>query len=573
MPRNILIVACVALLALHFVGCGALSASSATETYEAQCAAKDSHKCLYLGARLAKGEDVPADPVRGREFLGKACDLGLAQGCSMLAELLESGKGGPADAAAAAEKYAKACEAGYEVACAKAKKPKVEGDELSPDEQVAWCAQGKLAQCLGLGAAWLLSAESPGAADNAATYLGKACKGGAPSGCAMACELLAQGKGAQECETACKGGSRDACLALSRRSEGTTKRDWLDKACRAGDGQTCLELAIGLEKDADKAAKESLLSAGCAGGVAKSCALLGWAKATAGDAAAMDILAKACGLGDAEACSLSLLPTSEEKDPTIEKACAASKAKDCAIAAARQFAKGSAAWKKALQKAERSCLLQAGPACLLAAALTARLGGTKDAPAKASKLAQRGCDAGSGACCRTLAETAAKGSVRALLDKGCAAKDAHSCLRSGQAWQETSDGAKDGLRAMASYSKACELKDAKGCLLHGQLLAELASDSVSDQLVAFETACTLELPEGCRQAAMRSLEGKEDFAAARRRALIACDKGDAEGCRIAADLFFEGQGGGRDFAKAKELYGKSCDSALVVACVQRGKLR
>lgn len=554
-------------------GCGVLTAGGATKFHEAQCEAGDSAKCLYLGARLVDGEGVPADPVRGRELLGRACDQGQSQACAMLADLLEQGIGGAADASAAVERYAKACEAGHEDSCAKVKQSQTPSDELSPKQQVDWCGKGKVAQCLGLGAAWLLSAESESATAHASTYLDKACQAGATAGCTMSCELLLRGKGEGTCATACEKKNPDACLALAQNSEGSARRAWQDKACRAGHGQTCFELQGSIEGEDKEADREELLSAGCAGGSAQSCAQLGWLKAIAGRSEATALLTNACDLGDPESCLLSNLPQSGDKESALNKACGARKAESCAALAARQFSKGQSGWNKALARAEQSCRLKPGPVCLMAASLTERLVGPKTASVKAGKLAQAGCDAGHGASCRYLAQSSSQEVLRSLLDKGCESQDVPSCLGSANSWLNESDGARDGLRAMAAFAKACELKDPHACLRHAELLAEHAHDSSSEQLVSLDSACSLGAPRGCRELAARSLEGKTNLDSARRHAFLGCDKGDAESCRIAGDLLLEGQGGARDVAKAKAMYEKACDAALALACIERGKLR
>jgi TPR repeat protein len=563
----------IPLLFIGAVGCGVLSASGATKLHEEQCEAGDSAKCLYLGARLVRGEGVPSDPARGRELLGRACDQGQTQACAMLADLLEQGAGGPADSSAALERYAKACKAGHEDSCAKVKQSQTPSDELSPNQQVDWCGKGKVAQCLGLGAAWLLSAESQSATANASTYLDKACQAGAATGCVMSCELLVRGKGEGACAAACEEKNPDACLALAKSSEGSARRAWQDKACRAGHGQTCFELQGAIEGEDNEAAREELLLAGCAGGSAQSCAQLGWSKAIAGEGGATALLTSACDLGDPESCLLSNLPPSEAKDAALNKACSARKADSCAVLAVRQFSKGQSGWNKALARAEQSCRLEPGPVCLMAASLTVRLAGPKTSSVKAGKLAQAGCDAGHGASCRYLAKLSPKEKLRALLDKACEAQDVLSCLGSANSWLSDADGSRDGLRAMAGIAKACELKAPEACLRHAELLAELAHDSSSEQISSLDAACSLGEPRGCRALAQRSLEGTTNLDSARRHAFLGCDKGDAESCRIAGDLLLEGRGGAKDIAKAKAMYEKACDAALAMACIERGKLR
>lgn len=573
MPRNTLTMVLLLLTVSVAGGCGALTANGANKIYEAECAAKDGAKCLYLGARYVKGEGVAADAAHGRELLGQACDLGIAQGCLMLGELLESGAGGPTDGKAAAAAYTKACEAKLEPACAKAKGPEPLGDELSPNEQVAWCGEGKLAQCLGLGAAWMLAGETDEITANAAVYLAKACQAGATAGCALSCELVAKGKGTDSCAVSCDAGNASACLALGQNSEGSAKKQWLEKSCQAGDGATCLELAHALTAPADKPTAKAWLIKGCAADSAAACHELGWSRAAAGDSTAKDILAKACSLGDLESCLLDGITLTDEKDPILEKACAARQAPACFELASHQFVRGEKAWKKALAKAEQACKVQPGAPCFAAAVLAGRMAPAKDPSTKSPKLLEQGCAAGHGRSCRLLAQSASQDTRRELLAKGCDSGDASSCTLAGVSWQGDSDGPKDGLRAMASVAKGCELNDAKACLSHGKLLAEHAYDSVNEQIVAFEKACQLARPEGCREAALRNLEGLSDPKAARRQAISACDKGDPEGCRIAGDLALEGQGGTKDLPGAKQFFEKACDNEIIVACVQRGKLR
>lgn len=75
----------------------------------------------------------------------------------------------------------------------------------------------------------------------------------------------------------------------------------------------------------------------------------------------------------------------------------------------------------------------------------------------------------------------------------------------------------------------------------------------------------------CRRAALAAIERHDDEAAVR-LADLACGHGHLPGCKTLGWLYENGRGVGRDFARARALYGRACDGGEFSACKSLGLL-
>ena len=67
---------------LLLIGCAVVSfANSVSEKLAQDCDLNDYVACYNLGVSYKKGQGVKQNLKRAKDYYGKACDLGLQQGC------------------------------------------------------------------------------------------------------------------------------------------------------------------------------------------------------------------------------------------------------------------------------------------------------------------------------------------------------------------------------------------------------------------------------------------------------------------------------------------------------------
>jgi uncharacterized protein len=263
-------------------------------------------------------------------------------------------------------------------------------------------------------------------------------------------------------ERRCVEGHLDDCVVAGRQLEGRGSigagyaAELYKYACDEGHAPACrglgglTERGQGLDKDA--AGAQTLYEQACAGGDAPACTLLAERMMSQRDGAtrALPLFAQACHRGDAHACG----------------------------EYGEQLAMRPEQVTKSVQYFERACV-----------------GGVGDA-------------------CRTLLvrerETKSLSSPRVyeLLDRGCRASDAESCVELGDAFRGGSIVPQSSARAALSYRSACEGGNLTGCERLGDLMA--SGDGVTQDLSRaselYTRACDAGLQHSCERAAQ--LTGK-----------------------------------------------------------------
>ena len=83
------------------------------------CEGGGARDCLNIGLHHERGTGAAKDPARALGYFRRACELGLAVGCSFQADLLSWGHG-EGDQALITALYRRACDGGHAHACAQA---------------------------------------------------------------------------------------------------------------------------------------------------------------------------------------------------------------------------------------------------------------------------------------------------------------------------------------------------------------------------------------------------------------------------------------------------------------------
>ena len=70
------------------MGCAVVSfANSVSEKLAQDCDLNDSVACYNLGVSYKNGQGVKQNLKKAKDYYGKACDLGIQQGCDMYKKL------------------------------------------------------------------------------------------------------------------------------------------------------------------------------------------------------------------------------------------------------------------------------------------------------------------------------------------------------------------------------------------------------------------------------------------------------------------------------------------------------
>jgi hypothetical protein len=192
-----------------------------------QCERGSAASCNRLGFLYANGKaGLSKDEVRGALLYKRACDGGVAVGCSNLGVLLAE-KGAPEQQLTqAAVLFERGCQSGHPASCTNLAISFLQGEGVAADRSRALllfahaCSGGDRTGCFNAGT--LLEAdERQGSGGQALLMFTLACDGGEPAGCFAAGELVGQdgGKAREQrdlFEQACRGGYAKACQALGQ---------------------------------------------------------------------------------------------------------------------------------------------------------------------------------------------------------------------------------------------------------------------------------------------------------------------------------------------------------------------
>lgn len=450
--------------------------------FELGCVAGDQEACSSFAWYLLSDPTV-RDLVRARDLLTTACDGGNAYGCELLGGELLTGERFTPDRGAAAARLEKACAGGRTVACETIATEIDAGGRLPEDlarsarlrrercDAKSYSACGDLALMLLAGRGVLAdpaearrllelacdhddgwSCGQLAALDDgkdkarrarALTLLEKGCALSDAGTCASLARALFDAKDTAGharvlalATASCNGGSRGGCglEAWLRRNAFGAAYDpdgafaAGKRACDGGDVESCAavgwSLAVGVGTRADRAAGAKLLEATCQRGQALACVMLGeLIGERAGDAsAAFALFERACAAGEASGCAARararVLGAGTPQDVKagrreLEALCRERVEAGCVALAttlvhppAGQRADGA----RAAKLFERACAAGSAPACgELGALRLAGIGGKADDVA-AITLLERACDRGHASACAGVADIYAQGS-------------------------------------------------------------------------------------------------------------------------------------------------------------------
>ncbi|MEA2624037.1 MAG: hypothetical protein QOD06_82 [Candidatus Binatota bacterium] len=180
---------------------------------EASCQAADGESCKMLGDLKRDGRVVPANRLEAGKSFGRACDVGLAEGCDELKRFAD------ADGRAVFEK---SCAGGDSYSCFVLGEVHAHGLGVSQDRHAAIeffersCAGGWPRGCGRLGEVYLLGEGTPTDVGKAVENFEKACRGGHAASCSAVAMVYRRGIGGLGNETLADERQRQACrLGLS----------------------------------------------------------------------------------------------------------------------------------------------------------------------------------------------------------------------------------------------------------------------------------------------------------------------------------------------------------------------
>ena len=172
------------------------------------CAYQGAAACAAMGRLQDEGRLVARDRLMAGKNFGRACDLGLAQGCASLAAFVQRG---------GEDVFSRACAGGDGVSCF------ILGGQMDPTRAAALyersCAAGWVRGCGRLGEFYQQGEGIPVDLPRAMDNYQKGCEGGDAASCAGAAQMFRRGIGVAQNEMvasqlmarACQLGLRDAC--------------------------------------------------------------------------------------------------------------------------------------------------------------------------------------------------------------------------------------------------------------------------------------------------------------------------------------------------------------------------
>lgn len=394
-----------------------------------RCSAGDHSACVTAGDHFA-GSGRSADLPQAAAYYRRACEHGVAAGCTALGMLEFDAAGPNPSTSQAAIWLRRGCEGGHLQACSSLAELQLrDGDPARWEEAKQLlqraCEGGHQRACAGI-VLWTASVGAEAkcrlaqTAAQAGDALGSLAYGRLQS--AGDCGRTDPAAAERLFDRACAGGEGEGCLALARmqlaRPPAARTRDrmrsWLELACKQRHGEACVLLADDFLQGNSGPQDPSL---------------------------ARKHLGSACELGVLDACGrfAALLDSAAPPQPAIaraawEKACSTEAPAPCTGFAVHllDHPASAADRERALELLERTCSAKYADACLLRADAHgwtgARSTRPQDARAEFERARERsaqGCELGSAAACVNAAlidlntDPSATGRARASLQRAC----------------------------------------------------------------------------------------------------------------------------------------------------------
>ena len=510
--------------------------------YHAACEKDHREGCNNAAVLLEREtEDQESLALAGRLY-ARACQLDNALGCDNYGMFMletwpkrRSSAAKPDEVKAGMEAFEKGCRLGEGQACVNLWTVYSQGNgSLKPDPargaeylRMA-CAMNYVAGCLNLGRFYAEDPAGEGRLNEAFDLFGKACELGGGEGCGYAGLFYEEGRGVEK--------KPDAALFMFR------------KGCNLESGWSCRLSANALMAAGEASAASGFYKRACDHDDAMGCRLWGLANLNQEDAGdkrnplALDMLEKACGLGDGAGCGIL-------SDLLFDGSLAA-----------KDEARGVALL-------ERSCELDDPAGCHSLAVRRYNGQIVKKDLALAGRLFLKSCDLGHASGCRNLAVMREEGAgverdhddALKRMSQACYLGYAQACDEAGTMYLGGGENKENVETAGKYFTVACQAGYAGGChslgSWHLKFGAEAGDDKVRRQALldasaAFEKACDLGHGAACGSAAdlLADAGGAE-----KQRAYLekACRLGQESRCRQ-----LKSAGGGSEKAHKRRKAGK-----------------
>jgi TPR repeat protein len=310
--------------------------AGAAAAYRAACEAGKASSCAALALQVQDGRGVPWDPARAIELYQRACDGGAGVGCFNLAIMYNDGNGVPRDRAKAESLMARAL-ADYEKEC---------------DADPFWCVNIGFLYENGMVGSDGPDLAKAAAADRRGCDRNDPASCASLSQLELDGRGVPQNKEAATArlERVCAGGGSLACAVLGRSlytdPEQVPPRaaELILKGCDLGDTQSCaiacalLALGRGVAADPARAGEYGLRA--CDLGNSASCYANGMAMLESRPADAAEQFLLACHIGDPDGCLAradmitrgQLAGTIADTEELLERACSLGSQQGCARA-------------------------------------------------------------------------------------------------------------------------------------------------------------------------------------------------------------------------------------------------
>jgi TPR repeat protein len=521
-------------------GLGGLPTNEATAAifYRRACERGVAAGCTNIGYYTYWGKaGLAIDKVRGAAYYRKGCNGGDNIGCNNLASAYAWGSGVPLDFDLAIRLFRRACAAGVTLACKNAtdterrraaaprrggtappaggggiqeKRPLPRGDGAIHEKPSG----------PGLGARRPMPYRALESPTTAAARYRRQCSPDQPVACFELGFLQINSwalpwqpkEGVRLLTQACDGGLGDACSALGELAAGERRASPTQSVTRAAE----------------------FLRRGCAAQSGRACLLLGSLYRMSDSFLARAGMKSDVALGNRLiAQGRGLLE--RECDDAVPRACTWL---GRAVAESDFGGRDAAAGRALMQ---RGCDGGDLDGCEhLGRYYYSGLRGTATDRSRGVTLFRRACDGGLARGCARLADAyrwgrgvpVDLGRARTLLGRACP-KDSASCWELGRAWERAPDGVRDNAKAEAAYRDGCDAGDSSCCGALKRLKVETGSAS---------------------------------------KALKECDQGRADGCLAYAEMLKSGRGVAQDGASAVSFFLRACEGGIGAGCVGLGLL-
>ncbi len=377
---------------------------------EKACAAGRVSACDRIAAEIDAGGRMPQDLARSARIRRERCDAGNYRICGDLGGMALAGRGLPADPDEARRLLQLACDHDDGWSCGHLARND-DGKDKARRERAQklmekGCDLGDAAACASLARA-IFDVKSKALHPRVLSLATSACQAGSRDGCGLEAWLRRNAHGTPY--------DPDGAFVAGK------------KACDGGDVEACAavgwSLAVGVGTRADRAAGKALLDGTCQRGHAPACVMLGELMGRGPDAAkAFALFERACEAGEASGCAarararvlgVGTSPDIQAGRRELEALCRTRVEAACVALATTlvepppgERADGA----RAAKLFERACGAGSAPACAeLGALRLAGIGGKADDVA-AITLLERACDHGSGAGCARVGDLYARGS-------------------------------------------------------------------------------------------------------------------------------------------------------------------